>query len=79
VENLGSTTAENVLVKGGFYTEYDQELNAETDVISSLKPMAKEEITLIADIPEGLTTWFITKIYLDNKVVDEQESASSFP
>jgi hypothetical protein len=79
VENLGSTTAENVLVKGGFYTEYNQELNAETDIISSLKPMAKEEITLTVDIPKGLTTWFKTKIYLDNKVVDEQESASSFP
>ncbi len=79
VENLGSSTAENVIAKGGFYTEYDQELIFETDIISSLKPMAKEEITLIADIPKGLTTWFITKIYLDNKVVDEQESASSFP
>ena len=79
VENLGSTTAENVLVKGSFYTGYDQELNAETDVISSLKPMAKEEITLVVDIPKGLTTWFKTKVYLDNKVVDEKESASSFP
>lgn len=79
VENLGSVTAENILVKGGFYTQYGLELNAETDVISSLKPMMREEITLTADIPKGVTTWFKTMIYLDNEVVDEQESASSFP
>jgi hypothetical protein len=79
VENLGSATAENVLVKGGFYTQYGLELNPKTSVISLLKPMMKEEITFTVDIPPGLTTWFKTRIYLDNEVVDEQESASPFP
>ena len=79
VENLGSATAENVLVKGGFYTQNGSELNAKTDIITSLKPMMKEEITLTVDIPKGVSTLFKTKIYLDNKVVDEQESASPFP
>jgi hypothetical protein len=78
VENLGSTSAENVLVKGAFYTQYGLELNPKTSVISLLKPMMKEEITFIVDIPPGVTTWFKTRIYLDNEVVDEQESASSF-
>jgi len=78
VENLGSATAEDVLVKCGFYTQSDLELNAKTKTISSLEPMMKEEITLTADIPTGITTWFKTRIYLDNEVVDEQESASPF-
>jgi len=78
VTNLGSETAKNIMVKGGFYTQSGLELNAETDVISALKPMMKEEITLMVDIPKGVTAWFKTRIYLNNEVVDEQESASSF-
>ena len=79
VENLGSATAENIMVKGGFYTQNDLELNAKTDIITSLKPMMKEEITLTADIPKGVTTQFKTRIYLDNEVVDDQESNPDSP
>ena len=79
VENLGSDTAEDILVKGGFYTQYGLELNNETEVISSLEPGMKNEVTIMVDIPKSITTWFKTGVYLDNEVVDEQESASSFP
>ena len=79
MKNLGSDTAENILVKGAFYTHYDLELNAETSIISSLEPGMKKEVTLMADIPSDVTTWFKTKIYLNNKVVNERESVSSFP
>lgn len=79
VENLGNETAKNILVEGGFYTRYGLRPTAETEVISSLKPGMKKKITLMVDIPPGVTTWFKTKIYLDNQVVDEKKTASSFP
>ena len=79
VENIGSTTAENILVKAGFYTQDNLELNAGIEIIPSLKPGMKEKITLTADIPSDVTTWFKTRIYLENDIVDEKESASSFP
>jgi len=79
VENLGSGTAEDILVKGAFYTQNDLELNAESKVISSLKPGIKKEITITPDIPKSVTTWFKTRIYLGDDCVDEHEAVSSFP
>jgi len=79
VENLGSGTAKDILVKGAFYTQNDLELNAENKVISSLKPGIKKEITITPDIPKSVTTWFKTRIYLEDGCVDEHESVSSFP
>ena len=39
----------------------------------------KKKVILSVDVPKYSTTWFKTLIYLDGKVVDEKESASSFP
>jgi hypothetical protein len=79
VENLGSGTAEDILVKGAFYTQNSLELNAENKVISSLKPGIKKEITIALDIPKSVTTRFKTRIYLEDDCVDEHESVSPFP
>jgi len=79
VENLGSSTAQNILVKGAFYSAYDQEINAATKTISSLEPGMKKEVVLSTDVPLGATTWFKTRLYYGNQMVDERQSASSFP
>lgn len=79
VENLGAETAENILVEGFFITQVGLVPKAESEIISFLKPGMKKEIILTVDIPLGVTTWFKTRIYLEGKVVDEKESASSFP
>jgi len=79
VENLGSDTAENILITAGFYTQNNLELNVETKSILSLKPGVKEKITLMVDIPQDATTWFKTRVFLEDKIVNEKESASSFP
>ena len=71
--------AENILVTAGFYTQNNLEFNVETEIILSLKPGGKEELTLIADIPQDATTWFKTRVYLEDEIVNEKESASSFP
>lgn len=78
VENLGAIPANNILVKGGFYTNYGQELNAEFATISKLKPGMKTKINLMNKVPHNTTTTFKTKIYYKNEVVDEHESESTF-
>ena len=79
VENLGSGIAESILVAAGFYTQNNLELNVETEIILSLKPGVREEITLMVNIPQDATTWFKTRVYLEDEIVNEKESASSFP
>jgi len=79
VENIGSDIAENILITAGFYTQNNLEFNVEIKSILSLKPGAKEKITLLVDIPQDTTTWFKTRVFLEDKIVNEKESASSFP
>ena len=79
VENIGIKTATNVKVEGVFYTETGVEINAENEIISSIKPGSKEKVILTINIPKGRTTLFKTRLYLDKEVVDIRESASTFP
>ena len=79
VQNLGVSLAKNIVVKGAFYTRYDQELNAESTTVSSLGPGMKKEVTIICDVPLNVNTWFKTRVYYDNELVDEHQSISSFP
>ena len=78
VENLGTGIAKDILVKGAFYTKYEQELNAVTDSISLLEPGMKTEVTFMCNVPHSSTTSYKTKIYLDNELIDEHTSESSF-
>jgi len=78
VKNLGSDTARDIVVKAAFYTHNGLELSTETKSISSLPIGMRTKVILLADIPSGATTWFKTKIYLDDEVVDEREAVSSF-
>ena len=79
VNNLGITTARNVLVEGAFITLSGDKANYEITIISELKPNEKKKISLSIDIPKSTITNFKTRIYLDGKIVDEQESVSTFP
>jgi hypothetical protein len=78
LENLGVDTAKNIVVEGGFFTLNEVKINYKNTTISSLDPGMKKRVSLSVDIPKSYTTWFKTRIYLDGKVVDEKESASSF-
>jgi len=79
VENLGLETARDIKVIAGFYTISDLTIDTEDTAISLLLPNYKKKVTLSVDIPVGVESWFITKLYYDHEVVDKKESASSFP
>ena len=79
VENLGIETATMVKTEGAFYTTGGLKYNSKTEYITSLEAGMKKEVTLTVNIPTGWTTYFTTKIYLNNEVVDEKESSSTFP
>ncbi len=79
VKNLGSDGAENVVVKAAFYTPQGLCISSQTTSIASLPAGSRKKVILRADIPSSITTQFKTQVYLDNKIVDERETASSFP
>jgi hypothetical protein len=79
VENLGIITANNVIVEGAFITQSGDKTNYETSIISELKPCDKKKVSLSIDIPKNFITHFETRIYFEGKIVDKQESVSTFP
>ena len=79
VENHGSTTADSVTIKAGFYNDYGAELNVETAFITDLEPGSIKKASLTAVIPTILVTTFKTRVYFDYKLIDEKETASTFP
>ncbi|MEF8879295.1 MAG: hypothetical protein V5A64_02750 [Candidatus Thermoplasmatota archaeon] len=75
VENLGSKTAENVVVKAAVYSRnefLDQNISLEEteDEIDSLKPYGKKEITLLLNIEKDKGDFFTTEIYVDSMLED---------
>ena len=79
VSNMGRKTANNILVKGVFTTFYGYKIKVEETTISSLKSGMKAEAMLKVNIPKSALTNFKTEIYLDGVLMDEKESASTFP
>lgn len=79
IQNLGIKTAENIKVVGGFYTINGLKEISKNNIIPSLEPGMKKEVTISVDIPKYVKTWFKTRIYLENEIVDEKESITSFP
>jgi len=79
VENLGIETANNFEVTSGFYDDFGVNRNSESILINSLDPSMKEKIILSVNIPKSYITTFKTRINLDYEIVDEKQSASTFP
>ena len=79
VENLGIETANNFEVTSGFYDDFGVNRNSESILINSLDPGMKEKIILSVNIPKSYITTFKTRINLDYEIVDEKQSASTFP
>ncbi len=78
VENLGRKTANNFNIWGAFFNQGTYFNQKETSEISLLEDM-KKFVNLKMDVPQILTTQLKTQVYLNNKIVHERESTSSFP
>jgi len=79
IDNLGRKTAYNFEIQGAFYNQNDVSFNKETTSISILATGEKKIVELKINVPQGISTTLKTKIYLDNEMVHEKESSSSFP
>lgn len=79
IKNMGSGDAKDIVVRVGFYSEQGIAVSSETTSIATLAAGGRKKVILCANIPSGITTRFKTQIYLDNKIVDERETTSSFP
>jgi len=79
VENLGQETASNFKIWGAFYSQDDIFFNQETTSVSSLAAGTKKIVELTMDVPQAISTNLKTQIHLNDEVVHERESSSSFP
>lgn len=79
IENYGRAAANNIKLKGAFVTFSGTVLEFDEYIINSLNQGKKTKITLSVNIPKSFTTTFKSLVYLDNELVDEKESSSTFP
>jgi len=79
LENLGSDDANYVKITAGFFDKNGNDINSESKIISILNPNSKKKVTLSVNIPKDEITWFKTRVYHDSDIVEEKQSASSFP
>jgi len=79
VENLGIETANILKVTSGFYDTEGINIISDDKIITSLDPGEKEKVILSINFPKTITTRFKTRVYLDYEIVDEKQSASTFP
>jgi len=78
VENIGNTYAENISITGAFYSSNDVQYNQEKIKISYLQPQEKKQVSLKLNVPKGVSTIFKTKLYLDEELVEEKQSTTTF-
>ncbi len=79
IENLGRKAAYHFEIQGAFYNQNGISFNKETTSISLLVAGEKKVVELKINVPQDIPTVLKTKIYLDNEMVHEKESSSSFP
>ena len=78
VENLGRVSASNFKILGAFYNQ-NNIFNQEETLVPSLAAGNKKIVDLKVNVPQGISTTLKTQIHLNNKIVNEKESNSSFP
>jgi len=79
IENLGRGNANNFEIRGAFYNQNGIGFNKETTWIASLVAGKKKVVDLQINVPQGTSTTLKTQIYLNDQMVHEKESTSSFP
>ncbi len=78
LENLGDETANNIKIIGAFYSSEDKEFNQEKSSISSLQPNDKKQIVFQLTTPHGISTILKTQLYVNDILVEEKESETTF-
>jgi len=79
IKNLGVATARNIRIEAAFCVQSGANVNYKSSTFFDIDPGINKKVTLSIDIPKSITTFFKTRIYFDGEIVDEKESASSFP
>ncbi|UCD13407.1 MAG: hypothetical protein JSW60_07580 [Thermoplasmatales archaeon] len=79
IENIGDASAENILITAAFYSSNNHEYNQEKVSISSLSPGEKKQNALNLIVPNGVSVILKTKLYFDDILIEEKQSATKFP
>ena len=78
VENIGDSIAENIIVNAAFYRTSNDDYNQKMVSISSLQPQEKIQVFLKLNIPIGVKTILKTKLYLNDSLIEENKSSTTF-
>ncbi len=82
LENLGTTAASSIEIRGAFYDDGDQLYNLQTITILPIAAGEKRLAELSVDVPIALAknaTILKTQVYIDGVMVHKRESTSRFP
>ena len=79
VENIGRAIAKNFQITGAFYTDDGREYNRETITVSWLSNDNELLLNLTLNVPQNVQTKMKTQIRINNTIVHERTSASTFP
>ena len=79
VENLGTTAASDVEIRGAFYDNTSRVYNQERMSISSIAIGETCLVELSVDVPSLVSATLKTQLYLNGIMIDQHESTSRFP
>jgi hypothetical protein len=79
IQNIGSTVASVIEVRGAFYDDVNITYNLETAVVALLLPNEKQVLVLRLTVPPSIGTTLKTQLILNGVVVDQRESTMRFP
>ncbi|KYK30501.1 MAG: hypothetical protein AYK22_03680 [Thermoplasmatales archaeon SG8-52-3] len=78
VENIGNLYAEDISITGAFISSDNSIFNEKENFESILQPLEKKQLNLKLDIPKDIVTILKTKLFLDDTLVDEKQSTTTF-
>jgi len=74
VENIGTISAEKVIIICAFYSLNDEEFNQEKIVLPSLKSKERIQTVFRINVPTDISAILKTKLYIDAALVEEKHS-----
>ncbi len=79
IENVGSTVASDIEIRGAFYDDGNTSYNMEEAKIPFLPPTDRSMASLTIDVPSSIKTTLKTCLLVNGQVADHRESTMRFP
>jgi hypothetical protein len=78
IDNFGNETAENVVLKGLFYTDEGLTFPFDEMFVGNIEPFDRKKAILSVELPSEPDLWFETRVIVNDEIVDTQKSKNTF-